>query len=243
MKALDWTKMGIVVASLLLWIGAVPVHAAQVGDSCDHPVGEICGNAIDDDGDGLIGCMDPDCTPAGAAFVCSPNSRLVPACRPLLDDPAKIRFKWPNRLDKITVVGRGIPYSSLDPATEGALFLMTNVSGVIYSEAIGAGQFEVNKKGTRWKYRLKRTNDPRIYTVVIRKHLNRKTGEIEYILRFKIEADAALADPERNTSYTAEALKNMTTQISVGDDHFYINADFERKNWGWLLRDKYMQTF
>lgn len=213
---------------------------AAIGSPCDTPAGEVCNNGLDDDGDALNDCLDTDCAPAEGDVVCGPDGLTVPACQPLLDDPAKIKFRMPRRLDFIFVAGSAVPLSPMDPAAENFAFLLMNASGVVYQQAIPANSFISNTKQTVWKYVLRKTGSPMIFNARIIKKYNKMTAETYYLLKVKAEADAGKADPLRNSDYTEAELANMFVQISVGDDSFYNSATWERKTWGWYLADRYM---
>jgi hypothetical protein len=231
---------GALLASVIVALVAASPARAQVGDDCAEPVGEVCSNLVDDDGDGLSDCLDPDCTPEGTDFVCGPEGRLVPACQPLLDDPAAMEFRTRQNLDKVKVAGRSVPLTEMDPVVDTVIFSTSNINGPVYSQQIHPGSFIPNTKFTKWKYVLKRTGSPMIYVFKIRKRYNKVTGDTEFILKVKAEGNLDIANPLVMTGQTLEELQTMTIQISVGDDVFYNTNVWERKSNGWYLSDKYM---
>jgi len=231
---------GALVASAIVALVAAAPAQAQVGDDCAEPVGEVCANLVDDDGDGLTDCLDPDRTPADTNYVCAPEGRLVPACQPLLDDPARMIFKTRPKLDMVKVVARGVPLTEVDPVADTISLWVANVNGTVYQEVITPGKFIPNAKFTAWKYVLKRNGSPMIYNFRINKHLNKLTGNTEFILKVTAEGNLDIANPLIRTWQTLEDLQTMTIQISVGDDVFYNTNIWERKNNGWYLADKYM---
>src|SRR5205085_631968 len=86
------------------------------GEHCDancHPL-EICLDLIDNDGDGQVDCLDPDCD-----------------CLPIGRDPGAIRFGHPGAGDLFAVHGSLKPGSALDPTTDAISFLLTNANGEV----------------------------------------------------------------------------------------------------------------
>jgi hypothetical protein len=204
------------------------------GDPCDPPIAEDCANGTDDDEDGWIDCLDPDCVPAETDVVCGPDGVLHPACRALEADGGKMRFKQPLRPDSLTLGARALPSSDFDPASETVRLTHRNAFGDIYSEVFPPGTFVPNKAGLRWKVKRKRDGSTQVYQATLREKLG-GNGESELFLTFKIEGDLWFADPLRNTAHTEEELGGMVTQVSIGDDSFFLDADWERCPCGWEL--------
>lgn len=189
----------------------------------------------------VIDCGNALCTAraAGTDYVCTDHCLLTPACRPLLDDPAKITFKTRPKLDMFRVTGRGVPVTDVDPIADGMMFGLSNANGLVYGEMVDGAKFITNTSKTTWKYVVKRTGMPMIYNVRINKKLNRTTGLVEYIVKLKSESDLDMANPFV-TDQAIEVLQQITIQISIGEDVFYNSANWERKSNGWFLADKYM---
>jgi len=213
------------------------------GEECEPTTFEVCTNNQDDDGDGFLDCLDPDCTPEGTGtmFTCGQDCYAVPTCQPLLDDPARMTFKMPKRFDYLKMSARGILNTEINPDVEDVNFVVSNVGGVVYSEQLPPGSFVPNSSGTSFKFKRRRDKiTPGMYNYVIKKKYVKKTDTNEVIVKPKMEGDFGLADPLRNTIYTEAELATMTIQLSIGNDVFYITAPYERKRNGWYLRDKYM---
>ncbi|HLK09799.1 MAG TPA: DUF4215 domain-containing protein [Candidatus Binatia bacterium] len=107
------------------------------GEQCDHGAlngspgngcsslchsTEICNDLIDNDGDGLIDCEDPDCA----------------ACPLIQRDPAAIQFR-PGRTDLLKIQGGITPSRPLDPSAVAIGLLMTNANGPIYRAVLAPG--------------------------------------------------------------------------------------------------------
>lgn len=212
----------------------------EAGEECD-PGAAACTYLSAAPDAPVIDCRNSLCTEkeAGTQYVCTDRCLLTPACQPLLDDPARITFRTRPKLDMLSVTGRSVPLTTLDPAAESVAVSISNINGVVYAQMIGSGAFIPNTKFTAWKYVLKRTGLPMIYNFRINKKLNRTTGATEFILKVKSESDMTIANP-LVMGQTVDELKNMTIQINVGDDVFYNTADWEVKSNGWYLADKYM---
>ena len=156
-----WIRGAFTVLAILLFSG--PPGAADLdlldGEPCSEPIGEICTNFIDDDGNGLIDCLDPQCNPEGSDFLCDASGVVAPACQPLLDDPAKMIFRPTKAVDLLKVVARIVPTTVIDPSFEPVIFGVFNVTGLLYRESFLPGAFTPNRKGTVFKFRRKRTSD------------------------------------------------------------------------------------
>jgi cysteine-rich repeat protein len=86
-------------------------------DVCDancHPL-EICLDLVDNDGDGQVDCLDPDCD-----------------CLPIGRDPGAIRFGRSGADDLFAVHGSLKPNSELNPVTDAISFLLTNANGEVF---------------------------------------------------------------------------------------------------------------
>jgi hypothetical protein len=220
--------------------GACGDGVLDAGEDCD-PGAAACTYLSAAPDAPVIDCRNALCTEkdTGINVVCTDRCLLTPACRPLLDDPARITFRARPKLDLLSVTGRSVPLTTLDPVTEEVSFSLQNVNGQVYAATIPATSFIPNTKLTAWKYVLKRTGLPLLYNFRIRKRLNRTTGATEFILKAKAESNLDVSNPVV-MGQTVEELKNMTLQISIGDDVFYNTADWEVKGNGWYLADKYM---
>ena len=234
-----WIRVFTVLA-ILLFSG--PPGAADLGvdgQPCSDPIGEICTNFIDDDGNGLIDCFDPQCNPEGSDFLCDASGVVAPACQPLLDDPAKMKFKPNKPLDLFNMSARIVPTTPIDPVSEDVRFGLANVTGALYQVTLPGGVFVSNRKGTTFKFKRTRTKtDPILYLFVIRERFNRQTGAVEYIIKPKLQADLSAADPNRNPRFTETELVAMRVQVVIGNDPFLIAANWTRERNGWFLPDK-----
>jgi cysteine-rich repeat protein len=179
------------------------------GDGCTTAcrLEEICNDLIDNDGDGLIDCLDPDC----------------PACPPIRRDPAIIRFRpqQPGH-DLVTVHGRIDPTTPIDPAHEEVGVVITNDDGVVYRGLLEAGDLKAT--GMRAFHFLDRaakngtSQRDGLYAVQIVRHASG--------YRMQIQASSDLG---------AATLPSMSTQFKVGDDMFLTTSNWKRTPIGWRL--------
>ena len=114
------------------------------------------------------------------------------------------------------------------------------MTGLLYRESFLPGAFTPNPKGTVFKYARKRTrDDPMIYKFVFKERFNRATGQLEYIVKPKLQADLSRADPLRNTALSEDELSGMSVQVTIGPSPFSLTAQWDRTRNGWFLADKY----
>ncbi|MFN2427352.1 MAG: hypothetical protein ABR587_13000, partial [Candidatus Binatia bacterium] len=116
------------------------------GEQCDGNDGEICNNEIDDDGDGLVDCQDPDCA-EGQLPTCDEDCQLVPPCRPLIRDPAVISWGVSEERSSgprgtFSFHGRIMSNTPIDPRTGGFVLTLRNANGEIYSASLPASVFK-----------------------------------------------------------------------------------------------------
>jgi cysteine-rich repeat protein len=172
-------------------------------DTC-HKV-EICGNMIDDDGDGLIDCLDGDCPP----------------CLPIEKDPGLIKF-GPEGAghDVLMVHGALSPAAPLDVANEAVGILLTSSSGVIYQVELPAGALQ-ESSSMLFKYRNRDALLARSGVWKIDVHRRRRGG---YTFRIKAYGDLSAA---------TDAF--MTVQWHVGGEVFVNSSAWEKTTRGWKL--------
>lgn len=168
----------------------------QLGEQCDPPnVGdcdanchlpEICLDLEDNDLDGLIDCLDPDCD-----------------CLPIGRDPGAIRFGKEGDGDLFAVHGSLDPNTSFDPATDQITFLLTNDNGVIYSLVIPPGEVkQIGRNLFRFRNKLAQRNRdglarfdlryfPRrdVYTFVVKAY-----GDLSLATQAKMSVQLAIGD-------------------------------------------------
>ena len=169
---------------------------AQLGEQCDPPnVGdcdanchlpEICLDLEDNDLDGLIDCLDPDCD-----------------CLPIGRDPGAIRFGKEGDGDLFAVHGSLDPGTPLDPATDQITFLLSNDNGVVYSLVIPPGEAkQIGRNLYRFRNKLaQRTRNglarfdlryfPRrdIFTFVVKSY-----GDLSLATEAKMSVQLAIGD-------------------------------------------------
>ena len=104
----------------------------ELGEQCDPPnvpgcdanchAAEICTDFVDNDGDGLIDCIDPQCE-----------------CGPIGRDPGAIRFGPTHVNDLFSVHGSFVPQTQISPSTEAIGFLLSNKNGKVFELPVAAG--------------------------------------------------------------------------------------------------------
>ena len=156
-----------------------------------------------------------------------------------VDAQSKIKFKYPKRLDFLMAKARCVLLSDSDPLNEDVNLTVRNPGGEVFTQTLPAGSFIPNRRGTVFKYKLKRTGYEMIYLFIMKQKLIRGTGEVQYIFKVKADANLGAADPARNPTLTEEQLAHMHTVIVVGDDVCSIHTDWNRKPYGWFLAEKY----
>ncbi|MBI3246474.1 MAG: hypothetical protein HYZ50_08205 [Deltaproteobacteria bacterium] len=143
---------------------------------------EICGNCIDDDGDGKIDLLDDECQPAGPLTVSKGSFALKP-------DPNK---------DVISLIAN-FPSAgvTLDPPVDGVAISFFDADGSVECFAIppNSAGWKVNKKRTTWSFKDAKDDslgDPEADEKVIIKR-NDKKGRYEITVNIK---EAELIDPD-----------------------------------------------
>ncbi len=199
----------------------------DAGEECDPPNGEDCNNFVDDDGDMLVDCADPDCEPLSME-TCGADCLLVEPCQPIEKDPATIRFDDDGD-DAFWIHGRFALQSGMDPSAEGFGVSLSNGNGEIYRATIDAGQLQ--RANGRYVFRdpgVRRGEAPLaagLYTAGVRV---RKIRGIEYLV-FRLRA---------YTDFSAATESRMTTVIVVGNDVGSLTADWAQTRDGWRLSQR-----
>lgn len=117
-----------------------PPNTATCDANC-HPF-EICLDLIDNDGDGAIDCLDPDCD-----------------CLPIGRDPGAIRFGRSGQGDLLAVHGSLAPTTPITPSTEEIKIILTNANGSVYTLTIPAGDVkQLSRNLFRFRNKLAQRN-------------------------------------------------------------------------------------
>ncbi len=201
-------------------------------ETCELPSAEICDDRADNDGDGLVDCADPDCT-GGSQIDPSPSCGAtcveVPACKPILDDPAIIRIHPDPRRSLFKFHGRVLAApEDFDPMEQGFGLVVSNEDGVIFRAELLPGDFTCRKLRCKFKDRLARSGAGRrdgIYT--LRTRFKQLDGEWTYTFTVKVFTDLSRATTPR-----------MTTQVYGVDGVGFLTSDWRAKGEGWILRLK-----
>ncbi|HXC53533.1 MAG TPA: hypothetical protein VN634_21785 [Candidatus Limnocylindrales bacterium] len=204
------------------------------GETCDPDDHEICNNLIDDDGDGLIDCADPDCAEAPEP-TCTDACQPAPPCVPLARDPAIIYIPELEQdlasearerpsVGRFTFHGRMVPESAINPLVDGFVVSLTNANGVIYSAEVKPVDLQASGE-KRWFYRAPDDGSPvreGIAKLRVRRRVDR--GEVGFAIRVTAYGD-----------FSAATLPVMTTQVYFGDDVAYVTAEWTSRPGRWTL--------
>lgn len=200
-------------------------------EQCDPPGNEDCANLFDDDGDGLADCLDPDCQ--SGADTCNFACEVVPACQPILNDPAMIKFGRNGRLDQLKIHARFEPITPIDFYTDGIGFSLSNANGVIFRAALIGGDMEGNSSGSSWKYKDK----------LARSGFGRRSGIAKFQVKIKLW-DGTLSYPFKIQAYgdfSRATLAEMTSQISYGNDLATLTGVWQGEyGKGWILKESFL---
>ncbi len=182
-----------------------------VGGVCQGVVGqcvEVCTDQDDNDDDGLIDCLDPDC----------------PSCTPVLNPcghPCVTQILFQRRgLDLIRLQAAFKPNTPADPATEQVGLLITNANGVVFADLLPAGT--VKKAGKAWAATVK----------------SAKTGGGIFKLKITLHADGSYRFNVRayeEMSSTA-TLATMSVQLLIGDDAAVTTSTWAAIKTGWRVQ-------
>ncbi len=211
-------------------------------EQCDPPLVEICNNMLDDDGDNLADCQDPECLDALNAMqpVCNSQCVLEPVgCTPIEDDPAVIHRnsdaqRAAGKMDYFKIHGRvrlDPPFAggSIDPVQAGFAVTLRNAFGEIYSAELLPGDLIARtQKRFRFKDKGARSGNAKrdgLYAVFNR--FRRFEREWYYVFRIKAYADLSGA-----------TLAEMTTQVYGVDGPGYLTVEWVETSRGWKLRRK-----
>lgn len=167
---------------------------------------EICDDFIDNDGDGLIDCLDPDCP-----------------CAAIGKDPGVIRLRPRDPGHDYLAVHGSIPLCDGTALTTEPLgVLLTNANGVVYMVELPAGL--LTQVGT-FRYRYRNPAARREHWGVERLDVRYFARRGIYTFRFKAYGDLA--------PMATEAM--MALQLKVGSEMFLNVSEWQRRSHGWRL--------
>jgi len=183
------------------------------GDGCSPTCkkDEICNDQIDNDGDGLVDCDDPEC---GCLII---KRACVHPC------PGRISFK-PKGPDRLQFQVSFTPTQSIDPANVNLGVTLTNANGIIYSAKLLPG--DIKKLGKVWMFRdttaLKGPGTRgglQIVRVRTKDHLT---------FRVDLKANSDLLEQ-------LATLPEMSIQLVVGSDSFEATGPWDKLRNGWKV--------
>jgi cysteine-rich repeat protein len=179
------------------------------GCSSTCTIEEICLDQLDNDGDGLFDCVDPECP-------CAP---LVNLCK----HPCLSKLLIKKKLDREFLQTAFVPTTPINPPVETFSLLITNANGVVYSKTVPPGSFfSIGGGGWIHKNRLA-SKLGGLFQVKI---LPDSSGANPNAIRVAIKAFGEMTDP---------TLSLMTVQITIGNDAFFATTDWDvLKTGGWV---------
>ena len=199
------------------------------GEMCEPVPGEeVCDSPLDLDGDGLVGCLDvEDCcgtidSPNGIS--CSSTCQLTELCRPIIDDPAIIKFREGGQ-DFSKMHGRVTVSPSFNASMQTMTYLITNDYGDVMRYEIPAGALE-SKKAGRWRYR---NRDARENGGVLSFNSRLRNFEDGLYYTFKIKTYG---------DYSAATEAKMATQVFGVEGVAILQTDWTKKKRGWSLKNR-----
>ncbi len=211
------------------------VLEAACGEECDPCDHEICDNFIDDDGDGLIDCADPDCEMGVAS--CDVDCVLRNSCVVLSRDPAVISFptggdrsvdRSADGPGRFAFHGKMIPMSDVDPLRDGFVVTLINAEGEIFRAEVKPADIEA-RSTKRYAYRARDKEavqrDGGIARLSIR--VRTESGVVGYGIRVEAYGD-----------FSRATLPEMTTQAYLGDDVGFVTATWSGEVGHWKLAPK-----
>jgi len=141
---------------------------------------------------------------------------LVSACGGTIGCPNKINLR--NAVDSLTFYALLTPTSALSPTTEQLTVTLRNANGVVFSQALAAGQLRA--QGPR-KFQYRNPN------------ARQGGGFSRVTLRRKGSSYRLTVIGHGNMS--SATLASMTVEIAIGDDTFATINPWSRREFGWLL--------
>ncbi len=207
----------------------------ECNEQCDPGNGEICSNMMDDDGDGLTDCADPDCLEATGPTCDATCMEETTGCKAILEDPAIIRFGKEGGPDFFSIHGR-VPadLGDFDPNVNGFVMVLSNPNGDIYTGQILPGDLTPGglRDGLPTRYVFKDVTAKTLGEASLRDGMFRvgmrfRTvfGQASFTVKLRIYADFSLA-----------TVPTMTTQWYGVDDVGVLTADWRETKSGWTLR-------
>ena len=169
---------------------------------------ELCHDLEDNDNDGLIDCLDPDC----------------PTCPPIIDTcnhpcVTSILFQRTG-LDLLRLQASFKPFTPIDPATEQVGLLITNANGVVFADLLAPGA--VKRVGKTWVVTVKNA---------------KKAGGI-FKMRMLLLSDGSYRVNFKayGAMKSKITLPQMSVQILVGDDVSISTQTWETIKTGWRVQ-------
>ncbi len=202
-------------------------------EECDPPqiagTFEDCNNLVDDDGDGIVDCSDPDCFPNARLSICDEDCTLDLVCEKFRKDPGVIRYNKKGGPDRLSLHGRFLLETDTDPMVEGFVFEIGNELGAVYRAFLGFGELTGDASGTRYRFKDKTARvlgeaspSGGLYKV----SLIRRTIGGEPFMSFRVRAYG---------NFKAATKVTMTTQLVLGSAVGSLTADWTASKRKWKL--------
>ncbi len=209
--------------------------------TCTHapvtglPPEDTCNDMTDNDCDGLVDCLDPDCAPAvcvagthnkqaicgtaqGQADCMAGGGTCV--CPHLLQDPTTITLNTRGGLDRIRSHARVLIPTPVDVDKVPVSWLLTNPDGTVYEARLDAGSFKRDRSGTQFRYD---NPDAKIHGGVAMARIRITRHGVSYGYKVDAYGDLSRAvDPD------------MTLQFYLGQPTSFIHSEqWTRTGSGW----------
>jgi hypothetical protein len=202
---------------------------AECGEDCDPPSTQACDNLSDGDGDGLVGCLDPDCCSA-VAPTCGSDCTTSSFCKPILDDPAVVRFTdgtFSRALFKFHGRVAANPLF-VKPLEEGFSVALSNSSGEIYRGELLPGDL-IERGAARYLFKDKTAKaGPGVRDgLALIRLVFRRQNEGQWFVHVKVKA--------WSDDFAAATESLMSTQITGVGDIGLLSANWVQTRRGWKL--------
>lgn len=190
--------------------------AEQCEVSEDGPA-ELCNNGIDDDGDGLLDCWDPDCLVTRQ--ICTDACTIVTEnkCKPILNDPATIcpSPKEPG-ISNYSIHARGEPtvYTDIRSTDMRVELYYKDATTPFFATTIpGSGFVKYGSEpwGVHWKYTAADPNAVGLKSVTVKKRKMGGKVSLNWYIEGKFPFDWSMADTD------------IMQQVSFGNEVFFTD--------------------
>lgn len=220
----------------------------QAGEQCEPPGGgEICNNAIDDDGDGLVDCADNDCQASGNGngMSCTANCQYQNACSCIVKDPATLNFKNKGAPDQLKIHGRLPVDAAIDLTGAVMRFAVYNGSDAVFSQTVDASaeasqiKLRYNRDGVATALMYKPAAKPKTGPGISKLNVALKWHKGQPFYAFNLTVHR-----HNLSTHASDASEGrFLTLMHLNDEPFYLHTEWTPKFKrgvvsGWKLQNK-----